>query len=297
MRRPRVILIFFIFFFLGCINATEEVVQDDALTISNAPNMQKAKLAVVLSFDYEGVSKEQNHELEPIFKLIEKHNATATFFIMGKKAKTDPEEIKEVYKRNYSLGLHTYYHNFPIFNADDAALIGRVYNKTSEYEWDLSFKTKESFYEDIIRNREVVMEAIENSTTPTMFRCPSLVINWTLDPLYFETLKRGGIKIDSSIYQDFKYPRPFYFVDEVIEVPVVASEKRLDDFSKALGLAERCARAEVPLVMYIHPQNMDEGRIKALNDYLDELETEYDVTYLKVDGVPEYYTSYITTSP
>ena len=252
---------------------------------------EKPELTVVLSFDYERHPDGQNVDLETVFELLERHNATATFFVTGKKAEANPGAVREIYKRDHSLGLHTYYHNFPIFDVDDAALIGRVYKESPEHIWNRSFKTKEAFYEDIIRNRAVVMEAIENATAPAMFRCPSLIVNWTSDPAYFETLKMAGIEIDSSIQQDLDNPRPFYVEHGVVEVPAVASEKRLDDFPMALRLARRCAKAGVPLVLYLHPQNMDESRVKALDRYLDILELKYDVVYLKIEEVPGHYTS------
>lgn len=269
------IFLIFIIFSSGCINA----------------NKEPSELAVVLSFDYEGFQHEQDVDLYPVFEILDRHNATATFFVMGKRAETNPEDVREIYRRNYSLGLHTYYHNYPIFNKDDAALIGEIYGKSSEFEWNRSFQTEDAFYNDIIRNREAVMEATGNATTPTMFRCPSLTINWTRDPAYFEVLRSAGIEIDSSFYQDFDDPHSFYTVSGIVEVPVVASETRLDDMPKALELAGDCAGSGVPMVLYIHPQNMDESRIEALDKYLCELEERYEVTYLKIEDVPHHRTS------
>ncbi|RMF91797.1 MAG: hypothetical protein D6733_00100 [Methanobacteriota archaeon] len=250
---------------------------------------ERPPLVVVLSFDYEGLFPGSDAYMWPVLDLLERHNATATFFVMGRRAELNPGMVREIHRRNHSMGLHTYYHNFPLFSEEDAAIIAGVYNKSVEYEWNRSFRTKYAFYEDMLMNQRAVMNATGNMSTPTMFRSPSLVVSWTRDPAYFEVLKEAGIEIDSSIYQDFNDPRPFYRIDGIIEVPVVASEKRLQDTRKAYELAEKTAEAGVPLVLYIHPQNMDEAMIQKMDAYLTALEARYNVTYLQVEDVPAHY--------
>jgi peptidoglycan/xylan/chitin deacetylase (PgdA/CDA1 family) len=247
---------------------------------------EKQPLVVVLSFDYEDLNTQKGKEnLPSIFRVLDKHNATATFFIVGRTAEMNPEEVRKIYERNYSLGLHTYYHNYPIFNPNDAALIGEFYNKSPEYEWERSFKTKEAFYKDILRNRASVMEAIENATTPTMFRCPSLTINWTRDPAYFEVLKMAGILIDSSIYQDFSNPRASYTIGGILEVPVTASDFDYQRIEKLKAMAKILSDAEAPLVLFLHPSNIKDDRLYALDNFLVFLEENYKVEYLKIEDI------------
>jgi peptidoglycan/xylan/chitin deacetylase (PgdA/CDA1 family) len=259
--RPYIYLIFIIFSF-GC--------------------TEKPELKVALSIDYEGCSDE---ELETVFELIERHNATATFFVTGKTAETNPESVRGIYSRNYSLGLHTYYHNFPIFDPGDAELIASVYDDPPEYVWNRSLKTEEAFYEDIVRNRAAVMEAVGNATTPTMFRCPSLVINWTSEPAYFEVLDKAGIEIDSSIYQDFSNPRAHYTINGVLEVPVAASDFGYQRTEKLKAMTSNFSNEKVPLTLFFHPHNIKGEKLSALDSFLDFLEENYEVEYLKIEDV------------
>ncbi len=122
-----------------------------------------------------------------------------------------------------------------------------------------------------------------------MFRSPSLVINWTMDPMYFSTLKDAGIEIDSSVLRDYTDKRPFYNIHGIVEVPISVSETRLSDVLHLNKIARRYSKDRIPFVMYIHPQKLSTADIDTLDEFLSLMEEEYDVTYLKVDEVPTYY--------
>lgn len=255
----------------------------------------KNPLVVVLSFDYEDLITEKGKEnLPSIFRVVEDHSATATFFISGITADRYPESVREIYARGYSVGLHTYSQHFPVFREEDAAIIEGVYNTSPNYVWDRSFKTPQAFYGDIKINQRMIMRAIDNATTPKIFRSPSLVVNWARDPRYFAVLRDAGVEVDSSIYQNFSNPEPFYDLHGIIEVPVTASEIRLNNLSKLTTMANRSSMEGVPFVMFIHPHKLTNSDIEELDGFLGILEDEYEVTYLKVDEVPTYYgTSYL----
>lgn len=249
---------------------------------------EKPELVVVLTFDYEDLTLGRGTKnLPAILGLLENHDAPATFFVLGATAERYPEAVKGISETGHSLGLHTYYHNLPLFNEDDAAIIGGIYNVSPEVEWEKSFKTPDAFYEDILRNQEVIGGVAD--TTPALFRCPSLVINWTMDLQYFDTLEKTGIILDSCILQDWEDPKAFYEISGITEVPVVASDMSLDNETIFFNLAERCATVKVPLVLYLHPQHLDQNRTETLNKFLSRLEGRYRVTYLKVEEVPDYF--------
>lgn len=251
---------------------------------------EKVPLIVILTFDYEDLIPGPGTERLPaIFDLLEKHNATATFFVLGATAARSNESISQIRERGYSLGLHTYYHNFPIFKEGDAKIIGIKYNNTPEKVWSSSFKTTEAFYHDILATQRAISST--TNSTPNIFRCPSLVISWTKDERYFDTLKKANITLDSSVEQDWNNPRPYYIEKGVVEVPVVASEKGIDNPQWAYGTAEKCVEGNVPLSMYFHPQEMTETRIENIENYLTNLERKYSVKYIKVEEVQAYYTS------
>ncbi|MFQ5975230.1 MAG: polysaccharide deacetylase family protein [Candidatus Hydrothermarchaeales archaeon] len=250
----------------------------------------KNPLVMVLSFDYEDRRTDiGTKNLPSIFQILEKHNATATFFIVGETAEENPGAVKEIHSKGYSLGLHSSKHNFPIFTRDDASEIEEVYKTELDYVWDRSFKTPEIFYEDLEKNKKYVTNAIGDNIELKMFRSPSLVVNWTNDPEYFSTLKKAGIKIDSSAIRESTDKEPVYSLYGIIEVPVSVSEARLSDVSRLNIIVEGYSKDSLPFVMYIHSQKLTLNDIKTFDEFLSSMEEGYNVTYLKVDEVPTYY--------
>jgi peptidoglycan/xylan/chitin deacetylase (PgdA/CDA1 family) len=247
---------------------------------------EKPKLFVVISFDYEDLANDGGGQnLPEILELLDRRDAKGTFFITGTAADMNPEGVREIHARGHSIGLHTYYHNFPIFNEDDAAMVAEIYNTSQESIWNRSFKTQEAFSHDLKANQRAIEDAV--NITPKMFRSPSLVLTWNKGGGYIDTLLDAGIEIDSSVQQNWEY-QGSYYSQELIEVPVVMSEKRLDDFEKSIDLAKRCSQESVPLVMYLHPQNLDTDKVGVLDDYLNTLEEKHEVVYIKIEEVPLY---------
>lgn len=250
----------------------------------------KKPLIVVLSVDYEDLSLSNGGEnLEAILAMLKKRNITSTFFILGTTAERYPENVRKIYDGGHSLGLHTYYHNVPLFSMEDAALISRIYRRSAEREWSLSFKTPEAFKADLEASRIAIQRAIGSEVKVEMFRAPSLVVNWVSKEVYYDVLREGGIKLDSSAYQDFKNPKAYYVKRWIVVVPIVTVESRLDSPRKALKLAEKSARAEVPFHLVAHPQNLDPQELAELEDFLNILEARYEVKYLRLDEVQSYY--------
>jgi hypothetical protein len=208
-----------------------------------------------------------------ILKILEKHNATATFFVLGKTAKLHEDVIKELKARGYSIGVHTYFHNMPVFNKQDALLIDKIYHVNNT--WKKSFKTSQSFLADLQR-------CLNETGLMPMFRSPCLVVNWISNKEeYFETLEKAGIIIDSSLYQKNK---PFYYIGKIIEVPVTISEDRFEH--KRITEIENCIDKNLPLVIVSHPQKLS---LRNFERFLDFLETNYNVTYIRIEEVPIIY--------
>lgn len=67
---------------------------------------------IYLTFD-DGPSKYTNKLLD----ILRKYNVKATFFVTGK-AKDYPEIIKRAYEEGHTIGLHTYSHNYEIYQSD-----------------------------------------------------------------------------------------------------------------------------------------------------------------------------------
>ncbi len=252
----------------------------------NLPERKKT-LVVALSFDYEDMGTDEGERnLPEIFRILEKHDTNATFFILGITARRKPESVQEIFKRGHSLGVHTYYHNFPIFEKEDAGMIAEVYNTSSEYVWVHSFKTKSAFYSDLKRTQLEIMNAVDNATIPRLFRSPSLVVNWTVDKRYFDVLNEAGMEIDSSVYQDFSNPRAHYIENGIVEIPVTASEARLNIPNTLYNITENYVKAGVPLVLFLHPHKLNESTLAGFDNFLSNLEHRYDVQYVKIEDVP-----------
>jgi peptidoglycan/xylan/chitin deacetylase (PgdA/CDA1 family) len=46
-----------------------------------------------------------------VLEILEKEGATATFFVVGKKAEQHPELVREILERGHTVGLHSYAHD------------------------------------------------------------------------------------------------------------------------------------------------------------------------------------------
>ncbi len=256
----------------------------------NSGKTPRNPLVMVLSFDYEDLTTDSGTKnLPSIFQILEKHDAKATFFILGKAAEKNPSAVKEIHSKGYSLGLHTSTHQFPVFKRDEASDIEKIYTTSPNYVWDRSFKTPEIFYEDLEKNKKYVTNAIGDNIELKMFRSPSLVVNWTKDPEYFSTLKKAGIKIDSSAIRESTDKEPVYSLYGIIEVPVTVSETSLSNLQNLNRISEEYSKEGLPFVMYIHPQKLGSNDLIIFDTFLSSLEEEYAVTYLRVDEVPTYY--------
>ncbi|MEE9176751.1 MAG: polysaccharide deacetylase family protein [Thermodesulfobacteriota bacterium] len=293
--KARGIILILLIITLGCVSVNRNeplnALSDEALPIvSSIEKTDVDPLVLVLSFDYEDLGIDTGTKNLPIiFKILEKHDASATFFILGRTAENNPDSIKDIYSRGYSIGLHTTIHHFPIFSRESALVIEDVYNTTSSYVWDRSFKTTGAFMDDLEINRKSVKDAVGNDVELNMFRSPSLVVNWSRNPEYFSSLKMANIEIDSSVFRELGDNKPFYLLYGVVEVPVTVSETSLSDLENLNRISEEYSKEGLPLVMYIHPQKLGSNDLIIFDEFLSSLEEEYDVTYLMVDEVPTYY--------
>jgi len=82
-----------------------------------------------------------------ILDLLDKHNAKATFFCIGKQIEKHPELFKEIAKRGHCIGNHTYSHN---------AFIG--------------FSSKAKWLKEIFKTDSIIKELI--GISPKFFRPP-----------------------------------------------------------------------------------------------------------------------------
>lgn len=112
-------------------------------------------------------------QVDKILTLLERHNATATFFILGWVAEQHPAVVRRIAAAGHEIGCHSYAH---------------------QLIYDLS---REAFRADTVRAVEAVGNAC--GIRPRIYRAPSYSI--TLRSLWaLEILVECGFTHDSSIY-------------------------------------------------------------------------------------------------
>ncbi|CEG25711.1 polysaccharide deacetylase family protein [Bacillus sp. B-jedd] len=58
-----------------------------------------------------------NSNVDPLLQLLDKYNAKATFFLIGKDIEKHPEEAKKLVEAGHQLGNHTYSHERMVFKS------------------------------------------------------------------------------------------------------------------------------------------------------------------------------------
>ena len=102
-----------------------------------------------------------------ILDLLDRHQAKATFFVIGEKAAKHPDLIREIHRRGHQLGNHSWSHLRAIF-------------------WCLGpIRT----YREIAKCQQVIMEII--GTPPRVFRAPVGHYNCFVHPI----LKHLGLRL------------------------------------------------------------------------------------------------------
>lgn len=114
---------------------------------------------------------EQN--MDTIFRILDKHQQKATFFVVGWIAEKHPDQIKRIVENGQELGSHTYLHQL-------------VYSQRPE-----------EFKQDLTRSIRV-LEDISGQKVK-YFRAPGFSIT-SETPWAFEALLANGIEIDSSVF-------------------------------------------------------------------------------------------------
>lgn len=97
----------------------------------------------------------ENGNTEPILEALKKHNAKATFFVVGTYVKENPDLIKNMVADGHTVGNHTYHHR------------------------DMSqISTKESFSEELL-SVETIYKEITGKEMTKYYRPPQGVYNTT----------------------------------------------------------------------------------------------------------------------
>ncbi len=122
--------------------------------------------------DYLPVNKEIQIEesLNPLLKLLDDYNISATFFVLGEVAEAYPEKIEEIFKRGHEIACHAYSHQ-PLYKLG-----------------------KEGFEEEIRKSIKII-----GKYKPIGFRAPSFSVNNSTGWV-FDILEKYDFEYDSSIF-------------------------------------------------------------------------------------------------
>ncbi len=101
-----------------------------------------------------------------ILKILEKYNARATFFCIGKNIENHPEILKEIYRNNHIIGNHSYSHDHLI-----------------------NFYRGEKIINEIEKTESIIKRLIHKKTL--LFRPPHGVTN----PPISKAVKKLGYKV------------------------------------------------------------------------------------------------------
>ncbi len=115
---------------------------------------------IALTFD-DGVDPEITPK---VLEVLDKYGAKATFFIIGEKAESHPELVRDIAQRGHSIGNHTLYHN-----------------------WRFPLQKSEDIYAEIVKCNAILEQILGRKIT--LFRPPFGVTN----PLIANALKRSGL--------------------------------------------------------------------------------------------------------
>jgi polysaccharide deacetylase family protein (PEP-CTERM system associated) len=190
-----------------------------------------------------------------LLDILRQYQVRATFFALGHVADRQPALMDEICAEGHELGIHGYYHRFV--------------NRLTPAEFD----------SEVGRSLEAVRGV--NGVLPQGHRAPYFSVNATT-PWAFDVLKRHGLRYDSSVFptRNMLYgfpgaPRLPYRVAEgalwelpASTVPYAGKVWPISGgfYVRALpyvmvrAALRRLQRAGEPLVLYIHPWELDLGQ-------------------------------------
>jgi polysaccharide deacetylase family protein (PEP-CTERM system associated) len=182
---------------------------------------------------------------------LDHHSVKATFFVLGWVAERHPELVCEIAERGHEIASHGYAHEL-VYE------IGR-----------------DAFREDLKRSKDAIESAANIS--PKGYRAPGFSITWKT-PWAFDVLAEEGFEYDSSVFPSLRAhggmsgadPLPSRLANGIDEYPIstvnLAGSRlgylgggylRLMPRIALLHLARSQVRRSEPLILYIHPRDID----------------------------------------
>ncbi len=87
----------------------------------------------------------ENGNTEPILDALKKHNAPATFFVVGHFLETEPELVKRMVEEGHAVGNHTYHHP-DMASISDMESFGNEVNDVAQLFFEITGKELSPYY-------------------------------------------------------------------------------------------------------------------------------------------------------
>lgn len=191
------------------------------------------------------------HGTETLLDRLAAHDVRATFFVLGWVADRHPGLIADIRAAGHEIASHGYRHDL------------------------VHEQSPEEFRDDLRRANDAIERAC--GVVPKGYRAPGFSIT-DATPWAFDVLAEEGFVYDSSVFpaarahggQPGAHPLPTVLANGLVEFPVSTVKLRAARYSYlgggylralpaqlVLATAEAQARAGVPLILYVHPRDID----------------------------------------
>lgn len=199
-----------------------------------------------------------------LLEILEKNNASATFFVLGWIAEKYPALIRKIAEAGHEIGCHTYCHH--LINQSDPA----------------------GFREDLRKAKQILEEV--SGRTVSGFRAPYFSIDHT-SGWAFEILAEEGFRYDSSIFPARRMiggcpsgqTVPYVIhskAGDLCELPISTVSLfgqrftmfgggyfRLLPLPVVSAAIRKLNQAGTPVNFYIHPHDLDEGQPRVVSGF------------------------------
>ncbi len=189
-----------------------------------------------------------------LLEILNKHEVKATCFFLGYVGKRFPKLVKEAYEAGHDIGAHSMHHSL-IFNM-----------------------TEQQFYEDVLRNKEILENIIGDRVEG--FRSPSFSLTDST-PWFYEVLCRAGYTFDSSLFPASRENGGYagtrkdpHIVETkygtICEFPITVAPVfskdicffgggylRLFPRSIIMQMSKKVNKLGLPVLYYLHPREID----------------------------------------
>ena len=189
-----------------------------------------------------------------LLREFELRDLRVTFFVLGWVAERYPELVRELVQRGHEIASHGYGHEL-VYRIGEAA-----------------------FRDDLKRSKDVIERAA--GVVPKGYRAPGFSITWQT-PWAFDVLAEEGFEYDSSVFPSTRAhggmsgaePLPSRLSNGMREYPISTiplgrarlsylggGYLRLIPETLLLRFARAQQRRGEPLILYIHPRDIDPGQ-------------------------------------